>query len=186
MIFILETDFKDFQKCLLCPKTFVNESFLFSHLNRRHKTEIHSNKITSTILNNYLSSPNDAVMNQLNETNNDEIKNILRDIQSQLQFHPKQSENNESLVSSLVSAQQQQINELKTLVTEKTNNTDENEGKLRAQELFWQSKVKTIEENVQEAIQNSEQKLQKIQEEFENEVSKLKKQRRIKIKMQQR
>ena len=117
-------------------------------------------------------------MNQSNETNNEEIKELLRDIQSQLQFHPRQSDGNEFLVSSLVSAQQLQINELKTLVTEKTNTTDENEGKLRAQELFWQSKVKNIEENVQDAIQSSEQKLQKIQEEFENEVSKLKSQRR--------
>ena len=178
IFYILGTDFKDFQKCLLCPKTFVNESFLISHLNRRHKTEIHSNRITSKILNNYLSSPNNTDTNQLNENNNDEIKSILRDIQSKLQCQQRHGEGTDELVSSLVSAQQRQINELKSLVSEKTNTTDENEGKLRSQELFWQAKVKTIEENVQEAILSSDKKLQKIQEEFENEVSKLKKQRR--------
>ena len=82
------------------------------------------------------------------------------------------------MVSSLVSAQQKQINELRILVSEKSNTTNENEGKLRSQELFWQSKVKTIEENVQEAMLSSDKKLQKIQEDFENEVSKLKRQRR--------
>ena len=34
------TDPREFQKCVFCPKTFVNESFLLSHISRRHEEEM--------------------------------------------------------------------------------------------------------------------------------------------------
>ena len=80
---------------------------------------------------------------------------------------------------------QVQINELQQTFLREKGNQEKNvstkedwEGRLKAQELFWQSKVKNMEKEFNDLRNISDEKLQKIQKEFELEVLKIKKQRR--------
>ena len=53
---------QQFQKCLYCEKIFINESYLNSHLLRRHKNELKKSKNTSLV-----SQQNQATQTQTEE-----------------------------------------------------------------------------------------------------------------------
>ena len=181
MFYISGTDFKEFQKCMLCPKTFVNESFLVAHLNRRHQSEMNGNKLTGTVLGEYIKNNTFHRHDHEDNIGGEEIKLILQEMMKHLKTNKSDEGGN---ISHIVTAQQAQINELQSMI--KTQLTlehnpalvSEAEGKLKAQELFWQSKLKSLEDNFSKSQKDSDHKLQKIQEEFEIEVTKIKKQRR--------
>ena len=173
-----DKDFRDFRKCSLCPKVFVNESFLSSHMRRRHKE---FNQESNTHM---------SQSNLLDKTNRGELLELLQDLKSDLNL-PKAKPNDFTFIFDLVKTQQEQINQLQANTRiqdrqETGNNNDvktEPEGsRLQAQELFWQSKIKTLEETFAKSLLESEEKLNNLKTEFENEKQKMKKKKRKKRK----
>ena len=101
MILISGLDFKEFKKCNFCPKTFVNDSFLDSHIKRRHPKEV----------NNYILPSNNDFNSSMTEHDNDtaivereEIKLLLSEIKRQLLN--QNSDHNNSNITNLVTSQQ--------------------------------------------------------------------------------
>ena len=127
-----DKDFRDFRKCSLCPKVFVNESFLSSHMRRRHKE-------FNQEFNTHMSQSN-----LLDKTNRGELLELLQDLKSDLNL-PKAKPNDFTFIFDLVKTQQEQINQLQANTRiqdrqETGNNNDvknEPEGsRLQAQELM--------------------------------------------------
>ena len=167
---------------MLCPKTFINESFLVSHLHRRHRQEMEGNNLTGGVMRDWVQTTLGQHQVTSKEDTGQEVRGMLQEIRNQL---ATQSHNHNPDLASMVTSQQAQIQELQALLKDKIVSPskvrvdqDETDGRLKAQEMFWKAKVKTLEDNFNEALRESDSKLQKIQEEFETEVHKLKKQRR--------
>ena len=167
---------------MLCPKTFINESFLVSHLHRRHRQEMEGNNLTGGVMRDWVQTTLGQHQVTGKEDTGQEVRGMLQEIRNQL---ATQSHNRNPDLASMVTTQQAQIQELQALLKDKIVSPskgrvdqEETDGRLKAQEMFWKAKVKTMEDNFNEALRGSDSKLQKIQEEFETEVHKLKKQRR--------
>ena len=71
------SDFQDFQKCFLCSKTFMNQSYLVAHINRRHKKEIPGKSITKAELKLILESETRQTVLDRNYSKKTESSNIL-------------------------------------------------------------------------------------------------------------
>jgi len=88
-------DFKNFQKCNFCDKTFMNQSFLTSHLQRRHKKEINPSKKTE--LNNGIRPVADEIIKKISDCTNDTT--FLEDVNENIfQTHSVNQKNDAVLV----------------------------------------------------------------------------------------
>ena len=123
------TNLKDFQKCSFCPKTFINQSFLTSHLARRHG-HVASRQVEG------------------GETA-EQIRQLVRSMKEELTVG---REGRMEELTSLVRRQQEQMERLQETLKEKTEEKErrreqpreEVEGRMEAQERFWQAQVKTL------------------------------------------
>ena len=123
------TNLKDFQKCSFCPKTFINQSFLTSHLARRH---------------------GHVAKRQVEGDEGDQIRQLVRSMKEELTLG---REGRMEELTSLVRRQQEQMERLQETLKEKTEGEKERrreqpreevEGRMEAQERFWQAQVKTL------------------------------------------
>ena len=174
------TDFKEFQKCLLCPKTFINESFLLSHMNRRHKTEMRENGLSPSVFSEMMKDTNNV--STTTATNNDELRMILQEIRKEVLTNNRGDGNELQTMSCLITNQQKQINELQNLLKSDKNGSNTNEkikeeyeGRLKAQELFWGKRMREIESNFKCLLDESDKKHEKLQEDLLLEVTQFKK-----------
>ena len=123
------TNLKDFQKCSFCPKTFINQSFLTSHLARRHG-HVASRQVEG------------------GETA-EQIRQLVLSMKEELTVG---REGRMEELTSLVRRQQEQMERLQETLKEKTEEKErrreqpreEVEGRMEAQERFWQAQVKTL------------------------------------------
>ena len=122
------TNLRDFQKCSFCPKTFINQSFLTSHLARRH------GQVASR-----------QVEGGEGETG-EQIRQLVRSMKEELIVG---REGRMEELTSLVRRQQEQMEKLQETLKEKTEEKErkreqpreEVEGRMEAQERFWQAQV---------------------------------------------
>ena len=169
-----DKDFREFRKCSLCPKVFVNESFLSSHMRRRHK-ECNQESLTNNM----------SQSQPFHQTNRGELLELLQDLKSYLNL-PKAKPDDFTFLTDLVKTQQEQIAQLQqTRIQDRQETrdipdikTDPEGSKLQAQELFWQSRIKNVEETFAKSLLESEEKLRNLQTEFEAEKQTLRKERR--------
>ena len=125
------TNLRDFQKCSFCPKTFINQSFLTSHLARRHGQ--------------VASKPADGGEGEVGE----QLRSLVRSMKEELAVG---REGRMEELTSLVRRQQEQMEKLQETLKERTEEKEkrkeqpkeEVEGRMQAQERFWQAQVKTI------------------------------------------
>ena len=160
-----DRDFREFKKCGVCPKVFVNESFLASHVRRRHK-DVHQE---------HLRSPSQH--GQYGQSDREELKHFIEELKNYL---PKTKTDDYTFIAEMVKSQQDQINQLHSMLKDRPGRRDhlEDEGegtRLQAQEILWQSKIKAVEENFSKSLLESEEKMRILQTEFEIEKDKLKK-----------
>ena len=165
-----DKDFREFRKCGLCPKVFVNESFLSSHMRRRHKGFNQESKITTS-------------QHVVDRTNRGELIELFQDLKSFLNL-PKAKPDDSTFINDLVKTEQ--INQSQTMTRiqdrQKTGDVDDLKtglegSRLQAQELFWQSRIKTLEETFAKSLLESQEKLLNLQTEFENEKQKMENER---------
>jgi len=180
------TDPKEFQKCIFCTKTFVNQSFLLSHINRRHKEEMIGRNLTKVQLNSFLNvSTSDTHMmaefENLEYPRKQETQEDLKEVIQDLKIHLNKAKTDElSGLLTLVKQQQDQISQLQNLsnkqVIEINPTVDKHEeGKLKSQELFWQAQVKSLEEKLLAESKKSRAEIENLKEAFEEEKRKQKK-----------
>ena len=174
------TDIKEFQKCLLCSKTFINESFLVSHMNRRHKSDMKQDEMTKRVLSEYLShSKQPSALDNNSHVSSDELMSLLQDIRKELNTSHHGQDFNK--ISSIINNQQSQIDDLQKQLQQKEGSmnfekmNEDHQGRLKAQELFWQSKVKDLEENFKTIIHDTTLKQEEFQENIQEEVTLFKK-----------
>ena len=125
------TNLRDFQKCSFCPKTFINQSFLTSHLARRH----------------------DHVANRQVEGGEGEvgeqIRQLVRSMKEELTVG---REGRMEELTNLVRRQQEQMEKLQESLKEKAEEKErrreqpreEVDGRMEAQERFWQAQVRAL------------------------------------------
>ena len=180
------TDPKEFQKCIFCTKTFVNQSFLLSHINRRHKEEMIGRNLNKVQLNSFLNvSTSDTHMmaefEHLEYPRKQETREDLKEVIQDLKIHLNKAKTDElSGLLTLVKQQQDQISQLQNLsnkqVIEINPTVDKHEeGKLKSQELFWQAQVKSLEEKLLAESKKSRTEIENLKEAFEEEKRKQKK-----------
>ena len=124
------TDLKDFQKCSFCPKTFINQSFLTSHLARRHGHQA----------NKHVEGGEGEVGEQL--------RLLVRSMKEELTLG---REGKMEELTSLVRRQQEQMEKLQEALKERKEEKEsrreqpreEVEGRMEAQERFWQAQVRS-------------------------------------------
>ena len=124
------TDLKDFQKCSFCPKTFINQSFLTSHLARRHGHQA----------NKHVEGGEGEVGEQL--------RLLVRSMKEELTLG---REGKVEELTSLVRRQQEQMEKLQEALKERKEEKEsrreqpreEVEGRMEAQERFWQAQVRS-------------------------------------------
>ena len=124
------TDLKDFQKCSFCPKTFINQSFLTSHLARRHGHQA-----------------NKQVEGGEGEVG-EQLRLLVRSMKEELTLG---REGKVEELTSLVRRQQEQMEKLQEALKERKEEKEsrreqpreEVEGRMEAQERFWQAQVRS-------------------------------------------
>ena len=130
------TDLREFQKCSHCPKTFVNQSFLTSHLARRHR-----------------------LVRQEEGQEQGELRSHVKTEQEKLSGG---SEVRMEELTRLLTRQQEQIQSLQETLKERLQEREEMEvkrgrgeveGRMEAQERFWQAQVRTLGERLREEVE---------------------------------
>ena len=124
------TDLRDFQKCSFCPKTFINQSFLTSHLARRHGHQA-----------------NKQVEGGEGEVG-EQLRLLVRSMKEELTLG---REGKVEELTSLVRRQQEQMEKLQEALKERKEEKEsrreqpreEVEGRMEAQERFWQAQVRS-------------------------------------------
>ena len=125
---------------MLCPKTFINESFLVSHLHRRHRQEMEGNNLTGGVMRDWVQTTLGQHQVTSKEDTGQEVRGMLQEIRNQL---ATQSHSHNADLASMVTSQQAQIQELQALLKDKIVSPskvrvdqDETDGRLKAQEIF--------------------------------------------------
>ena len=125
-------DLREFQKCTHCAKTFINQSFLSSHLARRHGQVVRP-----------VEGQREVGL---------ELKELVRSVKEEL-VGGREAKVEE--LTGVVRRQQDQINDLQNSLKERVKEMVEKkeprgevEGRMEAQERFWQAQVRSMEEKL--------------------------------------